>query len=299
MQIYHAFVRNEWLDESVIKYKQGHSDDKPFLPEQAWTPSRVAQRQRYMNEVTTARDTSPVIVAPSGMFTGGWSPWYLWQLTEHCDTARVFITGFQAAYTPGRALLEAEEDPVSVEITALMDHQQADHIIGGEEFGIHRKSITVPRNWVGRINGFSAHAARQGLLHFAREVDPGNIHLIHGEAETIKTLRNHLQENTNSMVAAATKGVTVPIDWTNTKGSLTSDEPAANSESITNDTDDTTQETAVATDSVVQELLASDGEGRAQRGVDDSDVFTDEQEARIRTLIREELARLALQNIDE
>jgi Cft2 family RNA processing exonuclease len=285
MQIYHAFVRNEWLDDSVIKYKEGHSDGKPFLPEQAWTPSRVADRQRYMNEVTTG-DTSPVIVAPSGMFTGGWSPWYLWQLTEHCDTARVFITGFQAAYTPGRTLLEAEEDPVSVEITALMDSQQADHIIGDEAFGIHRKSITVPRNWVGRINGFSAHAARQGLLHFAREVDPGSIHLVHGEAETIKTFRNHLQENTNSMVTAATKGVTVPIDWTNTKEGLTPDESTDSEPTTgTDDAQDTSQGTA--TTNAVQELLS------------DSDVFTDEQEARIRELIREELARLALQNPDE
>jgi Cft2 family RNA processing exonuclease len=299
MQIYHAFVRNEWLDESVIKYKNGHSDDKPFLPEQAWTPSRVADRQRYMNDVTTARDTSPVIVAPSGMFTGGWSPWYLWQLTEHCDTARVFITGFQAAYTPGRQLLEAEEETVSLDITALMDPQQADHIIGEEEFGIHRKSITVPRNWVGRVNGFSAHAARQGLLHFAREVDPGSIHLIHGEAETIKTFRNHLQENTNSMVSAATKGVTVPIDWTNTKEGLTPDEPADASETVTDDSQDTGQGTAGPTDNAVQELLASNGEELAQFVAIDSDVFTNEQEARVRELIREELAQLALQNLTE
>lgn len=61
-----------------------------------------------------------MIVAPSGMFTGGWSPWYLWQLTEHCEMACVFITGFQAAYTPGRALLEADEQSVEVEVTALM-----------------------------------------------------------------------------------------------------------------------------------------------------------------------------------
>jgi hypothetical protein len=210
----------------------------------------------------------------------------------------VFITGFQAAYTPGRQLLEAEEQTVSLDITALMDPQQADHIIGDDEFGIHRKSITVPRNWVGRVNGFSAHAARQGLLHFAREVDPGSIHLIHGEAETIKTFRDHLQENTNSMVSAATKGVTVPIDWTNTKEGLTPNDGDGDSEPVTDDAQDTAQGTAEEINEAGQELLASNGE-LAQLVATDSDVFTDEQEARVRALIREELAQLALQNLTE
>lgn len=143
-----------------------------------------------------------------------------------------------------------------------------------EGFGIHRKSITVPRNWVGRVNGFSAHAARQGLLQFARDVEPANIHQIHEEAETIKTFRNFLQENTTAMVSAATKGVSVPIDWATAKSGL------APTEGRAADSDDTeTIESAVAAQ------LTSE-----------SEVFSQEQEARIRELVREELARLALQD---
>ncbi len=279
MQIYHAFVRNEWLADNVVTYKTDHNDSKPFLPEQAWTPSQVAERERLIADAADG-ETVPVIVAPSGMFTGGWSPWYLWQLTEHCETARVFITGFQAAYTPGRALLEAEEESVEVEITGLMEPEQADDLMS-EGYGIHRKSISVPRNWVGRIDGFSAHASRQGLLHFAREVDPANIHLIHGEPETIKAFRNYLQENTSAMVSAATKGVSVPIDWATAKSGLPSDANGA------------TEATDQASTDAAEEHI--DPEALSQFA-GESDAFTDEQEARIRALVREELARLALGN---
>lgn len=282
MQTYHAYVRNEWLADNVVTYKNDHNDSKPFLPEQAWTPSQVAERERLITDAANG-ETVPVIVAPSGMFTGGWSPWYLWQLTEHCEMARVFITGFQAAYTPGRALLEAEEQSVEIEITGLMDPNQADERMS-EGYGIHRKSISVPRNWVGRIDGFSAHAARQGLLHFAREVDPASIHLIHGESETIKSFRNHLQENTSAMVSAATKGVSVPIDWTTAKSGLTPSNGSEETESA-DDTSDT------APDVAVQKLLDS---GALSQFTNESDAFTDEQEARIREIVRTELARLAL-----
>jgi Cft2 family RNA processing exonuclease len=298
MHAYHAFVRNEWLAKSVINYKEGHSDSEPFLPKQAWTPSTMAERERLFSGKT---DRTPVIVAPSGMFTGGWSPWYLWQFTKHYDTARVFITGFQAAGTPGRQLLEAEETPVSVDITALMSPDQADHVLGEREFGIHHKTIKVPRNWIGRITGFSAHAARQGLLHFARDVDPASIHLIHGEVETVKALRNHLQENMPAMVAAAASGVTVPIEWTDSKDTLPSQDDASEAG---NDKKSDVPDESASIETAVQAVLT--GESNTSESLSASvgdgdrneDVFTAEQEDRIRTLVRKELVRMVLHGVD-
>lgn len=34
MRAYHAFVDNEWLDESTVRYTDDHDGSMPFLPEQ-------------------------------------------------------------------------------------------------------------------------------------------------------------------------------------------------------------------------------------------------------------------------
>ncbi len=131
------------------------------------------------------------------------------------------------------------------------------------------------------------------MLHFVREVDPGNIHLIHDEAETIKTFRNYLQENTTSRVSPATKDVTVPIDWTTANDGLASDNRMSTAED--NATADATGETT----ETLQALLADDENGQAQLSTGESIVFTEDEEARIRTLVREELAQLALEGLSE
>jgi metallo-beta-lactamase family protein len=117
----------------------------------------------------------------------------------------------------------------------------------------------VPRSWVGTIDGFSGHAARNTLLQFAREVAPASIHLIHGERTTISEFRDFLQGNTEAMVSPAEEGVKVPVTWGGTKSPM----------GVEYDDDD-----GVATE--------------------EGEPFTPAQEERLRELIREEMQNMML-----
>jgi len=63
-------------------------------------------------------DETPIIIAPSGMLSGGFSPTYLLEFCQRYDDARVILCGYQAEGTPGRQLEDAiEEDLERVGVT--------------------------------------------------------------------------------------------------------------------------------------------------------------------------------------
>ncbi len=255
METYNAFVRDMWYGDSFTNYAQSSGDSEPFLPDTAFAPSSLPQREG----LTDGEGGSvPVIVASSGMLVGGWSPWYLWRLAENYDDARVFLIGYQAAGTPGRRLQNLAHGESE---TLQFDNMFRSDADGGVDV-----EFEVPRSWVGTINGFSGHAARNHLLQFARDVDPATVHLIHGESGTISEFRDHLQQNLDAMVSATDEGVQIPIQWGGTKQPLETD--------------------AETPDAVADSLSLPDG--------DNDEPFTPAQEERLRELIRDELQNMML-----
>lgn len=97
-------------------------------------------------------ERAPVIVTPSGMLEGGWSPYYLWRLAEQYKEARVVFIGYQVASTVGRELLEAPDDVASIMVSALMWGEQADDPTA-EGYDFHEKTIDVLTGWLRQVDG--------------------------------------------------------------------------------------------------------------------------------------------------
>jgi len=136
-------------------------------------------------------DETPIIIAPSGMLSGGFSPTYLLEFCQRYDDARVILCGYQTEGTPGRQLEDAiEEDLERVGVTL-----PSNGLNGGIPDEGDGTRVKVPVSWISRYHGLSAHAARNTLLQFARQVSPSQVYLIHGEQEQQEKMAQHLVDN--------------------------------------------------------------------------------------------------------
>ncbi len=114
-----------------------------------------------------------VIISASGMCEGGR---ILHHLRNHLDddATQILFAGYQAPNTLGRKILD-RESPVP----------------------IYGKKIEVKAK-IGRIEGCSAHADREGLLAWADSTqlngNLGRVFLVHGEAEPAAALANGLRD---------------------------------------------------------------------------------------------------------
>jgi predicted metal-dependent RNase len=191
MSVYEVFCQDEFMSESIINYRINSTDAEPFTPECAWAPETMDERERVLDGTNT-----PIIVAPSGMLTGGWSPYYLRDLARHYEEARILFIGYQAEGTPGREIVEAPGGYADVQITALPAPEDYDSEL--DTFGFQEQEIRVPTAWVREIGGMSGHAGGNDLLEFARAADPLGISLIHGPPGAAAQLREHLAANTEA-----------------------------------------------------------------------------------------------------
>ena len=205
MDVYNVFATEEYINDTLLNYRINSGDAEPFLPERAWTPETQDER-----EVLLDGERAPVIVAPSGMLEGGWSPYYLWQLAERYEQARVVFTGYQAANTVGRELLETTGDLARVTVSALMWGERADDP-AAEGYDFHEKTIEVPTGWFRQVDGMSGHAAANTLLQFARTSGADHIGLVHGSMSAGQALREHLTSNTDATVELAEVGTTITL----------------------------------------------------------------------------------------
>ena len=122
---------------------------------------------KHINIITSYADTwktiddprSKIIIAGSGMVTGGRVLTYLQQLIDH-DTTTILLVGYQAEGTRGRLLKE-----------------------GTHEVKFYGKYYPVKAK-VKHIDSLSAHADQSGLLDWLGAIKntPKAIYLIHGEA---------------------------------------------------------------------------------------------------------------------
>jgi len=110
-----------------------------------------------------------IVIAGSGMCTGGRVVNYLKQLLGREQTDVVFV-GFQASGTPGHYIQTAGE-------WVRLD---------GKRFEIHAATHT--------ISGYSAHADQADLIRFVEgfKERPKQIRLVHGEYQAKKTLADEL-----------------------------------------------------------------------------------------------------------
>jgi len=209
MAVYNAFATDQHVSEELLNYRINAEDPEPFVPSGARTPRDVEDRRKLVSG-----QRAPVIVAPSGMLTGGWSPFYLWQMSKHYRDAKVVFTGYQAEGTTGRDLLEEPGDVATVTVSALMSAQEADSpdaeppdATEGDDLAFYDTTIDVPTRWLHRVDGFSGHAAANDLLEFARASEAPSVSLVHGEPATASHLKEHIESNADAdSVAVAERG---------------------------------------------------------------------------------------------
>ncbi|RMB64102.1 MBL fold metallo-hydrolase [Dokdonia sinensis] len=132
----------------------------------------------HINIVTSFKETwevidnpkSKIVIAGSGMVTGGRVLTYLKQLIDHKST-RILLVGYQAEGTRGRQLQE-----------------------GVHEVKLYGKYYPVKAQ-VYQLQSLSAHADQAELLGWINEIKniPEKVFLIHGEAGASDALRVKLQ----------------------------------------------------------------------------------------------------------
>ncbi|GAL72492.1 metallo-beta-lactamase family protein RNA-specific [Jejuia pallidilutea] len=128
--------------------------------------------QSYKETWKTIDDTrSKIVIAGSGMVTGGRVLTYLQQLIDE-PTTTVLLVGYQAEGTRGRQLLD-----------------------GAHEIKFFGKYYPVKAR-IKSIESLSAHADQNGLLQWLGSIKnrPEKVFLIHGEPSAINTFRIKIQD---------------------------------------------------------------------------------------------------------
>ena len=133
----------------------------------------------YMNIITSYKETwetiddprPKIVIAGSGMVTGGRVLTYLKQLIDEHSTS-ILLAGYQAEGTRGRKLLE-----------------------GAQELKFYGKYYPVKAE-VHHIESLSAHADQDELLDWISDIKniPEKTFLIHGETESLNALKRKIDE---------------------------------------------------------------------------------------------------------
>ncbi|GER60054.1 MBL fold metallo-hydrolase RNA specificity domain-containing protein [Patiriisocius marinus] len=145
-------------------------------------PTEFSAMKRRMNIITSYKETwetiddprPKIVIAGSGMITGGRVLTYLKQLIDEASTT-VLMVGYQAEGTRGRQLLE-----------------------GTHELKFFGRYYPV-KAAVEHIDSLSAHADQAGIINWLSEVKniPQNTFLIHGEGNALDTLRVKIKDTYN------------------------------------------------------------------------------------------------------
>lgn len=221
--LYHTHVTDEEYYTNTITNPASESGfTTPFLPPTTTRPDSDNKRERLLNEFDPdGSGPVPIVIAPSGMFSGGHSPRYLTEFVARFDDASVYLTGYQANGTPGSALGNATN--AGAETTTLSldtgpfgtDWPPSEDVCWtttaeGEEM----TRATVPTEWVTLVSGLSGHASQGHLLQFARSVSPKTVALIHGPDYAQTRFATHLADNLSSADSITRSRMLTPIPIT-------------------------------------------------------------------------------------
>ncbi|NPA80926.1 MAG: MBL fold metallo-hydrolase [Thermotogae bacterium] len=133
--------------------------------------TRTKEESKRINHVRTGT----VIIAGSGMLTGGRAIHHLKHMIEDPNNAVVFV-GYQAEGTLGREIVD-----------------------GAEKVWISNRFYDVNIR-VFTINGFSSHAGRDELLDWATAANPREVVLLHGEERAKESLKRAIEDRLGSRV---------------------------------------------------------------------------------------------------
>lgn len=155
----------EFLSKDVQK-KIFKEEDSPFLKEQINSIGSRSEREKVINE-----EGPCVILATSGMLTGGPVLSYLEHLADDPDNCLIFV-GYQASGTLGNRIQSGRSQ---VEI-------------GGKEVDVNLRRETV--------SGFSAHSDRQQIINFCKNLrsSPNKVLTNHGEESKCFSLASTLHK---------------------------------------------------------------------------------------------------------
>lgn len=126
-------------------------------------------KQTDKREEILSKKEPAVIIASSGMITGGPSAFYAEKIAP-MENGYIVITGYQDEESPGRKildLLEAEED---------------------RERYLNINGLNIPVKCHVRKIGLSAHADKNEIKGVLGRISPRNIILVHGNEEVIRSL---------------------------------------------------------------------------------------------------------------
>jgi Cft2 family RNA processing exonuclease len=165
-----------YVDGLVRAVTDTFRDNLPLLPDSVQNFAK--QEEPFFNEKSTppiipigshkerplAIASPSVIVASSGMLTGGPSVYYAGVLLER-ENAAIFISGYTDEESPGRLLQNLQT---------------------GDTIELDGKQITVKAR-IERFN-LSAHADKIGLTQVINKVNPKHLILIHGSGKALHEL---------------------------------------------------------------------------------------------------------------
>ncbi|KYH24830.1 ribonuclease BN [Halalkalicoccus paucihalophilus] len=223
-ELYHEYVRDTtFMDEAMANRVIESGHEAPFRPAVAEFPATDADRRAILEE-SGATGTVPIVIAPSGMLTGGNSPRYLTEFAARFDRAKLLLTGYQAKNTIGRTLqnqVKANEEELTYTTETSpfgTDWPAAENVVWTTvetDDGPNRVTrATIPAEWLQTIHGFSAHASQDRLLEYARHVGPETIVLIHGPDYAQTQLAEHFARNVENVEQVTRSRLLTPIPVT-------------------------------------------------------------------------------------
>ena len=146
-------------DDAAAEFTAGKD---PLAP-----PGLECTRDRNASRLINDVRSGAVVLAGSGMATGGRVLYHLRRELPRADSAVVFV-GYAAGGTPARQIIDGAQN------VRLLD----------ENVHIRARIYT--------IGGFSAHADRDELLAWHARIKPKRTFLVHGEVATMHEFASHL-----------------------------------------------------------------------------------------------------------
>ena len=156
----------ELFDKEMTEFVKRHKS--PFdLPELEMAGS--AEESKAINHIKE----TVIVIAGSGMCTGGRIKHHLVNNISRPENTIMFV-GYQATGTLGRSIVDGAE-----QVRIL-----------GKKYKVRAKIV--------RIHGFSAHADRNELLEWLKELEtpPRGVFVVHGESESARSFGDYVRKQT-------------------------------------------------------------------------------------------------------
>ncbi|MFT8315294.1 MAG: MBL fold metallo-hydrolase RNA specificity domain-containing protein [Clostridium sp.] len=135
-----------------------------------------------------------IIISSSGMLTGGYSQYYAEKIAP-MENGYIIITGYQDEESPGRKLLKLLEED--------------------EERKLELNGKIIPVKCKVEKVGLSAHSDKSEIKSLINLLTPGNIFMVHGNEDVVKSFTKELSEEVRGRVYAPECGGSYEISIRN------------------------------------------------------------------------------------